>query len=91
MTRRPRTSDKAAHNRTAAARRPASRRPVERIELELIPIKPPTLVERVVTALPWVKPVVEKPPVVERRGWLDRLRDWLQSFYGAFGMDIARL
>ena len=65
MTRRPRTSDKAAHNRTAAARRPASR---ERV------------VEPMVVAL-----------AVEKRNWLDRVRDWLQSFYGTFGVDIARL
>ena len=65
MTRHPRTSDKAAHNRAAATRRPASR---ERV------------VEPMVAAL-----------AVEKRGWLDRVRDWLQSFYGAFGMDIARL
>ena len=25
---------------------------------------------------------------VEKRGWLDRVRDWLQSFYGTFGMDM---
>lgn len=35
--------------------------------------------------------VVEVVAVVIKRGWLDRVRDWLQSFYGTFGVDIARL
>ena len=90
MPRNPRTSDKPAPDRHAAVARHAAtaRGPVERIELERIPVRPPTLVERIAAALPWVKPVVEVPAVVEKRGWLDRLRDWLQSFYGTFGMDM---
>ena len=68
MTRHPRTSDKAAHNRVAAARHAAGPR-------RFVPS-----VEAVAVAV-----------VMEKRGWLDRIRDWLRPFYGTFGVDIARL